>query len=151
MNKLKGSHYEEMEGCFGNLLADPWPPQDRSDEYHGVFMIHERLPSPCCHKNEMDHLPAWQSIEDLLPNTYERHVTNQHMAHFTKIQVIYHSGHTKSHAPMEACNVKQLGTPSPRGTFNKCAFPPTMPPTRRRTSSACGIMIRIMLAAMCDR
>ena len=63
MNKLKGSHHQEMEGCCGNLLVDPWPPQDRSDDHHGVFMIHERLPSPCYHPNEMDHLLAWQSIK----------------------------------------------------------------------------------------
>ena len=68
----------------------------------GIFMIHERLPSPCYHPNEVDHLPAWQSIEKLLPNTYERHVPNEHMVHSTKRQVIYHSNHTISHAPIEA-------------------------------------------------
>ena len=37
MNKPKGSHNEEMEGCCGNLIADPLPPQDISDENHGDF------------------------------------------------------------------------------------------------------------------
>ena len=130
MNKLKGSHHEEMEGCCGNLLADPWPHQDRSDDYHGVFMIHERLPSPCCHQNEVDHLPAWQSIEDLLPNTYERHVTNQHMAHLAKRQVIYHSGHTKSHAPMEACNEKIMGNSFPQGHIQQVCLSSNYAPNK---------------------
>ena len=115
MNKPKGSHHEEMEGFCGKILADPRPSQDRSDDYHGVFMIHERLPSPCYHQNEVDYLPAWKSREDLLPTTCERHVTIQHMAHFTNRQVINHSGHTKFHAPMEACNSTRMGNSFPQG------------------------------------
>ena len=37
VNKPNGSHHEEMEVCCGNILADPWPPQDRSDDNHGDF------------------------------------------------------------------------------------------------------------------
>ena len=81
----------------------------------GIFMIHESLPSPCYHPNEVDHLPAWKSIENPLPNTFERHVPNKHMAHSTKRQVIYHSGHTKSHSPLEACNAKRMGDSFPQG------------------------------------
>ena len=40
----------------------------------GNFIIHERLPSPCYHPNEVNHLSAWKFIEKILPNTYERHV-----------------------------------------------------------------------------
>ena len=98
----------------------------------GIFRIHESLPSPCSHPNEVDHLLAWKSIEKLLPNTYERHVPNKHMDHSTKRQVIYHSGHTISHAPMEACSAKRVGSSFTQGNISPMSLSSNLAPKNKK-------------------
>ena len=37
VNNPNGSNHERMEGLYGNILADQWPPQDISVDNHGEF------------------------------------------------------------------------------------------------------------------
>jgi len=38
MDKPNGSHHERMEGLYGNLLSNQWPPQGRSDDNQGTSL-----------------------------------------------------------------------------------------------------------------
>ena len=128
--KPDGCHHERMEGWLETFLLILGLLKIEVMKIMGIFMIHESFPFPCYHPNEMDHLPSWKSIENLLPTTCERHVTIQHMAHFTNRQVLNHSGHTKSHAPMEACNAVRMGNSFPQGHIQQVCLSSNYAPNK---------------------